>query len=138
MTLECELGELLHAAQFNSRQRRAVARRLGWDGGPPTTLADAGAWEGYSRERVRQLEEHLREHPWVSEVAVVGVPDEIWGERVLAVIVPIAPFLNLIAATPTSSTSIRSWPRVEVIAVTSETSPISQYNRSTLWIAWFM
>jgi malonyl-CoA/methylmalonyl-CoA synthetase len=37
-----------------------------------------------------ELEEHLREHPWVNEVAVVGVPDEAWGERVVAVIVPSA------------------------------------------------
>jgi malonyl-CoA/methylmalonyl-CoA synthetase len=35
-----------------------------------------------------ELEEHLREHPWVSEVAVVGVPDEAWGERVVAAVVP--------------------------------------------------
>jgi malonyl-CoA/methylmalonyl-CoA synthetase len=35
-----------------------------------------------------ELEEHLREHPWVGEVAVVGVPDEAWGERVVAVVVP--------------------------------------------------
>jgi len=37
-----------------------------------------------------ELEEQLREHPWVTDVAVVGVPDETWGERVLAVVVPSA------------------------------------------------
>src|SRR4051794_11141290 len=42
-----------------ARQRRAVARRLGWDGGGPATLADAGAANGYTRERVRQLEERV-------------------------------------------------------------------------------
>lgn len=34
-----------------------------------------------------EIEEVLREHPGVSEVAVVGIPDEAWGERVVAAIV---------------------------------------------------
>jgi malonyl-CoA/methylmalonyl-CoA synthetase len=35
-----------------------------------------------------EIEEALRENAAVAEVAVVGVPDEIWGERVVAVVVP--------------------------------------------------
>jgi malonyl-CoA/methylmalonyl-CoA synthetase len=35
-----------------------------------------------------ELEELLREHPAVGEVAVVGVPDEVWGDRVVACVVP--------------------------------------------------
>ena len=35
-----------------------------------------------------EIEEVLREHPDVRECAVVGVPDEEWGERVAAAIVP--------------------------------------------------
>jgi long-chain acyl-CoA synthetase len=35
----------------------------------------------------REVEEVLYTHPAVSEAAVVGVPDDIWGEKVTAVIV---------------------------------------------------
>ena len=37
----------------------------------------------------RELEDVLRSHPDVAAVAVVGVPDETWGEQVGAVIVPV-------------------------------------------------
>ena len=61
-TLEDELEGLLHAAKLKDRQARAVAARLGWDGRGVCTLAVAAAAEGYSRERVRQLEERVRTH----------------------------------------------------------------------------
>lgn len=35
----------------------------------------------------REVEDILSEHPDVAAVAVVGVPDEVWGERVCAVVV---------------------------------------------------
>lgn len=35
-----------------------------------------------------EIEEALRENAAVAEVAVVGLPDEAWGERVVAVVVP--------------------------------------------------
>jgi hypothetical protein len=62
ITLEEELADLLHAAKLQDRQARAVSARLGWDGEGQRTLAAAAATEGYSRERVRQLEERVRAH----------------------------------------------------------------------------
>lgn len=35
-----------------------------------------------------EIEEHLRDHEAVAEVAVVGLPDETWGQIVAAVVVP--------------------------------------------------
>ena len=36
----------------------------------------------------REVEEAVVSHDAVSEVAVIGVPDEKWGEAVMAVVVP--------------------------------------------------
>jgi long-chain acyl-CoA synthetase len=37
-----------------------------------------------------EVEEALSQHPGVSEVAVIGLPDERWGETVAAIVVPVA------------------------------------------------
>jgi long-chain acyl-CoA synthetase len=37
-----------------------------------------------------EVEEALSQHPDVSEVAVIGLPDERWGETVTAIVVPVA------------------------------------------------
>jgi hypothetical protein len=62
MALEQELADVLAFARLDGRQARVVARRLGWDGHGPTTLAAAGGAEGYTRERVRQLENRVKVH----------------------------------------------------------------------------
>ena len=46
------------------------------------TIKSGGEWISSMR-----LEDELMAHPDVAEAAVVGVPDERWGERPLAVIV---------------------------------------------------
>ena len=37
-----------------------------------------------------EVEQVLSAHPDVADVAVVGVPDDLWGELVVAVVVPAA------------------------------------------------
>ncbi len=61
-----------------------------------------------------ELEEHLREHAWVSEVAVVGVPDETWGERVVAVIVPTAALSGV--AHEEAGERLRAWLKERIAA----------------------
>ena len=61
-SLEQELATILRAAGLRGRQARAVSTRLGWSGRGATTLARAAEEEGYTRERVRQLEGRLRRH----------------------------------------------------------------------------
>jgi acyl-CoA synthetase (AMP-forming)/AMP-acid ligase II len=64
-----------------------------WDDEGFLTLVDrkkemivSGAENVYPRE----VENVLYAHPAIAEVAVVGVPDERWGETVLAIIVPVS------------------------------------------------
>ena len=61
-SLEQELAGVLRESGLRGRQARAVATRLGWSGRGATTLAQAAEQEGYTRERVRQLESRLRRH----------------------------------------------------------------------------
>lgn len=101
-----EVGEIatrgLHA--FNGYFRRPALneRRLveGWhrtgdlgrrepDGsitfiGPKTVMIKSGAENIYPAE----VEATLRQHPAVADCAVIGVPDPVWSQRVLAVIQP--------------------------------------------------
>jgi acyl-CoA synthetase (AMP-forming)/AMP-acid ligase II len=45
----------------------------------------------------REVEEAILTHPQVAEAAVVGVPDDYWGEAVVAFVVPVKP--GLVGAT---------------------------------------
>jgi malonyl-CoA/methylmalonyl-CoA synthetase len=86
--------------------KRAEATRTafaegGWFKTGDTVTRDADGWfkilgrtsvdilkSGGYKLSALEIEEVLREHASVGEVAVVGVPDETWGERVVACVVP--------------------------------------------------
>ena len=53
----------------------------------------------------REIEDRLIDHPAVSEVAVLGLPDDYWGERVVAVVTATDP------ATPPSMAELVDWCR---------------------------
>jgi cyclohexanecarboxylate-CoA ligase len=43
----------------------------------------------------REVEDHLAEHPQVADVAIVGVPDDVFGERACAFVIPVDAGLTL-------------------------------------------
>jgi hypothetical protein len=87
-TLEVELAGILHAANLHGRQARAVAARLGWDGEGGCTLALAAEPEGYSRERVRQLEERVRSSVGRSRPRAAAIETAL---RLIEAAAPVAP-----------------------------------------------
>ena len=60
----------------------------------------------------REIEEKLLMHPAISEVAVLGVPDPVWGEVGMAVCVchgePPADLLDWLSAPKSRATSCRA------------------------------
>lgn len=94
------IGPAVFAGYFDNPEANAKAFRDGWfltgDLGHMdeegfvylTGRASDMYISGGSNIHPREIEEKMLEHPEISEVAVLGVPDPVWGEIGLAVVVP--------------------------------------------------
>ena len=96
----CLRGPMVMAGYWNKPEETASALRDGWlHTGDAGYVDEAGFL--YVCDRVKdmiisggenvysaEVERAVSTHPKVAQVAVIGVPDEKWGERVHAVIVP--------------------------------------------------
>jgi malonyl-CoA/methylmalonyl-CoA synthetase len=133
-----ELGEDVAAGQPGEIWIRAGSVFSGYDADPTATASvfeagffksgDTARWTpdgfveilgrtsvdiiksgGYKLSAI-EIEEQLRAHPWVEDVAVVGVPDETWGERVVAVVVASAAGGQAVARRgPAAAEELRDW-----------------------------
>ncbi len=101
-----EVGEVVHrspqvmSGYYNDEEKTAEAFTGGWfHSGDLATMDSEGYLTIVDRKKdmiktggenvaSREVEEVLYGHPGVAEVAVIGLPDDKWIERVCAVVVP--------------------------------------------------
>ena len=96
----CVCGLAVFAGYYNNPEANAKAFRNGWfrtgDLGHMdregflfiTGRASDMYISGGSNVYPREIEEKLLSHPAIAEVAILGVPDRVWGEIGVAVVVP--------------------------------------------------
>jgi long-chain acyl-CoA synthetase len=96
----CARGGQLMRGYWNQPEATAEAFRGGWYHTGDAGYLDADGYL-YLVDRVKdmivsggenvysaEVESAISTHPGVAQVAVIGVPDDVWGERVHAVVVP--------------------------------------------------
>jgi malonyl-CoA/methylmalonyl-CoA synthetase len=93
------MGANVFAEYWGQPEATSDAFRDGWFRTGDTAVIENGVYRILGRSNVDilktgghkvsalEVEEKLREHPAIAECAVVGVPDEEWGERVGAAVV---------------------------------------------------
>ena len=96
----CVIGPAVFAGYYNNPEANAKAFRNGWfrtgdlghmdeQGFVYITVRASDMYiSGGSNIYPREIEEKILQHPAISEVAVLGVPDPVWGEVGIAVCVP--------------------------------------------------
>ncbi|MCA1581340.1 MAG: acyl-CoA synthetase [Acidobacteria bacterium] len=93
-------GDSLMTGYWGKPPETAAAFRDGWFSTGDIARRDAAGYvsivgrksvdvikSGGFKISAREIEDVLREHPRVREVAVVGQPDPVWGERIVAAVV---------------------------------------------------
>ncbi len=96
----CVIGPAVFAGYYNNPEANANAFRDGWFRTGDLGHMDAEGFvyitgrasdmyiSGGSNIYPREVEEKILTHPGIGEVAVLGVPDPVWGEVGVAVCVP--------------------------------------------------
>ncbi len=96
----CVVGPAVFAGYYNNPEANAKAFRDGWFRTGDLGHLDAEGFlyitgrasdmyiSGGSNVYPREVEEKILQHPAIAEVAVVGMPDAMWGEVGVAVCVP--------------------------------------------------
>ncbi len=99
----CVIGPAVFAGYHDNPEANAAAFRNGWFRTGDLGHTDAEGFlyltgrasdmfiSGGSNVHPREIEEKILTHPAITEVAVVGVPDPLWGEVGIAVCVATAP-----------------------------------------------
>ena len=99
----CVRGDVVMRGYWRNQEATARSLRSGWlHTGDIGRFDDRGRLvlldrsndtiiSGGTNIYPREVEEVLVAHPGVAEVVVFGVPDELWGESVVAAVVPNAP-----------------------------------------------
>lgn len=95
-------GDTVFTEYWRNEEATRKAFRDGWFLTGDISVIEDGAYKILGRNSVDiiksggfkisalEIEEVLRTHPDIQECAVVGVPDDEWGERVSAVAIPVA------------------------------------------------
>jgi malonyl-CoA/methylmalonyl-CoA synthetase len=117
----------------------ASAFRDGWFRTGDTAVVDGGAYRllgrtstdiiktGGFKVSALEIESALREHPAVRDCAVVGVPDDLWGERVCAAV-------ELIGNTTVSPGELQNWlkPRLAPYKVPKSVVAVESLPRNAM------